>query len=566
MPPKAADGAFDRLVDHLCKVIVDLDPVQATCLGIHGDNDFRLPDLTRETCERTQAELQGIHRELGALRDRDLSLDHQVDLRLARGGIAALLLRMHKYPCWRQSPKAYVDAAVFGFLSLIVRESAPQHHRARALLARLEEVPTLLDRARTNLENPSAIFTETAAMSARGATHYIQTAVRHFIMNTEDPELRASLGTALEVARGALENYREWLEGTLMPQSRGEFAIGRSSFDRLIADQHHLPWDADDLIAVGQRVYQDTMREMKRVAARIDPTRPWSKVVESLKEIYPEPQSLLHEYRTEMERARRFVVEHELVDIPDGEAVHLCATPEFARPLFPYAHYIRPPILEKSMHGIYWVTTIDGHADEAHREMMSKGHALYRIPARVVHDSYPGHHVQSIHSARLDGHPIRHLFGSSQFEEGWALYCEELMFRHGFFTDDRIRLLQLKDLLWRACRVIIDVELHTGRMGFNEAATFLVRKAHLERMNAVAEVRRYCTAPTQPMSYVAGLVQILELIEDVKARGNFDLRRFHGEFLRHGPLPIELLRMQMGIERREQGGRSRRQRLPQTIP
>jgi uncharacterized protein (DUF885 family) len=66
------------------------------------------------------------------------------------------------------------------------------------------------------------------------------------------------------------------------------------------------------------------------------------------------------------------------------------------------------------------------------------------------------------------------------------------------------------------------------------------------------------------MSYVAGLVQILDLIEDVKARGDFDLRRFHGEFLRHGALPIDLLRLQMGVERREPLGRTRRQRLPLT--
>ena len=35
--------------------------------------------------------------------------------------------------------------------------------------------------------------------------------------------------------------------------------------------------------AVGQHVYQETMREMKRVAARIDSSLPWSKEVEQVK-------------------------------------------------------------------------------------------------------------------------------------------------------------------------------------------------------------------------------------------------------------------------------------------
>ena len=32
------------------------------------------------------------------------------------------------------------------------------------------------------------------------------------------------------------------------------------------------------------------------------------------------------------------------------------------------------------------------------------------------------------------------------------------------------RLYQLKDLMWRACRVVIDVGLHTGRMSIEDAA------------------------------------------------------------------------------------------------
>jgi uncharacterized protein (DUF885 family) len=178
----------------------------------------------------------------------------------------------------------------------------------------------------------------------------------------------------------------------------------------------------------------------------------------------------------------------------------------------------------------------------------------------ALHEAYPGHHLQHVLANRVKGHKLRHLFPSSSFAEGWALYCEEMMYAQGFYADDRARLLQLKDLIWRACRVIIDVGLQTGRMGFNEATDFLVRKAHIERSNAVAEVRRYCASPTQPMSYVAGMVQILELLEDYRADkgGSFDLREFHDEVLSHGTIPIELVRMEMGIPRREPPERPRR--------
>ena len=51
------------------------------------------------------------------------------------------------------------------------------------------------------------------------------------------------------------------------------------------------------------------------------------------------------------------------------------------------------------------------------------------------------------------------------------------------------------------------------------------------------------------MSNVAGKVLIDELLEDTKAAlgDHFDLRAFHDEFLGHGTIPIELIRMEMRI-------------------
>ena len=132
----------------------------------------------------------------------------------------------------------------------------------------------------------------------------------------------------------------------------------------------------------------------------------------------------------------------------------------------------------------------------------------------------------------------------------------EMFFKHTAFKargvlkpDLRSRLLQLKDQLWRACRVIVDVGLHTGKMSFNDAVNFMVKEAKLERVNAVTEVRRYCQTPTQPMSYMLGKLQILALLDDYKKKhgAKFNLRKFHDELLSHGTIPVKYVRMLMGL-------------------
>ena len=123
------------------------------------------------------------------------------------------------------------------------------------------------------------------------------------------------------------------------------------------------------------------------------------------------------------------------------------------------------------------------------------------------------------------------------------------MWEQGFYDDLRARLLQLKDQLWRACRVILDVSLHAGNFTFDKAVKFLVEKAMLEVPNAEAEVRRYCQTPTQPMSYVVGKQQVVEILNDYRAmRGNaFNIRQFHNELIKHGSLPTKYVRQLMNL-------------------
>jgi uncharacterized protein (DUF885 family) len=115
--------------------------------------------------------------------------------------------------------------------------------------------------------------------------------------------------------------------------------------------------------------------------------------------------------------------------------------------------------------------------------------------------------------------------------EGWALYCEELMHEQGFYLDPLTRLFQLRDLLWRACRVVVDVGLQRGSLTFMQAVDYLVETAMVERVNAVSEVRRYTMTPAQPLAFLIGK---LELLGD-----------FHARVLALGSLPPALLREEL---------------------
>ena len=116
------------------------------------------------------------------------------------------------------------------------------------------------------------------------------------------------------------------------------------------------------------------------------------------------------------------------------------------------------------------------------------------------------------------------------------------MFEAGYY-DDWGRLIQLKDKLWRACRVIVDTSLHTRRMSDRQAVSFMARELKMSPVSARADVNWYTMRPTVPQSYLTGMLRIRALREKYRRKlgHKFSLKKFHDALLRHGAIPIPLV-------------------------
>ena len=140
--------------------------------------------------------------------------------------------------------------------------------------------------------------------------------------------------------------------------------------------------------------------------------------------------------------------------------------------------------------------------------------------------------------------------------EGWALYAERLMDELGLL-DAPARLGMLRDALFRALRVVVDIGLHLElRIPHGEAvgAGEVWTPALAEATFAAAtrqdpafirsEVVRYLGLPGQAISYKLGERLWRELRDDAEAEhgSTFDLKRFHTTALDLGPLGLNLLR------------------------
>jgi len=538
---------FDDLVSQILNGLWEEDPVEATYLGVHA-YDGVLPRANTARRADYHEQRKGLLNSLEEFRRRQGELDRprRIDLKLLEAELEISLRSDDEFRLAERRADIYPSNALFGVYLLAMRQFAPLEERLVSIRDRLGDTRRYLREGVENLHGGSDIprvWTETGIKTARGGETFYGGMIPQ--LAAQVPSLEKEIKAAAADALDSLMSFTSFIESELLARSNGNFAIGREAFDYLLERKHGLPYDAVQLRQIGEEMISETQRLLEKTAAKIDKDKPWSEIVESLKDDHPAADAILDAYRREMERAREFVEERDLVSIPAGQELQVVETPGFERATIPYAAYVPPAAFEERQEGFFWVTPVD-EEDGPRRLDQLRGHSNWGIPITALHEGYPGHHLQFCRANAIES-AVRRQLMTTVYVEGWALYCEEMMEEQGFVSDPRSVLLRLKDQLWRACRVVVDVGLHCFGMGFDEAVEMLVGTAKLERANAEVEVRRYTMSPTQPMSYLIGKLEIMSMRNEIMTREgeSFDLKRFHDALLDYGAIPISLIRKDM---------------------
>jgi len=162
----------------------------------------------------------------------------------------------------------------------------------------------------------------------------------------------------------------------------------------------------------------------------------------------------------------------------------------------------------------------------------------------MVHEAYPGHHLDCVCNNEFA--PLPRLLGFSlETIEGWAHYCEEMMFQEGFYKDPKnAKSLIIGAQLFRAMRVILDIQLHCKQRTIEDAIKMLMNVLAMDETTAEAEILRYTSTPGYNLSYLIGKLLIEDLRREVEEKmgSNFSLKFFHDTILRSGDLPYYLLK------------------------
>jgi uncharacterized protein (DUF885 family) len=456
-----------------------------------------------------------------------LTPEQQLDFRVLHGWALLEHHSMMEHDWRYRDPTRFLPIEALHQLTIRPLESFCQ-----ALLSRLQKIPGRVREARTYLTvRPELIPPVWLQM----ATQECEAGLQFCHELSEHPRVQKALmqhetlDTALQEAGKALEELHHSFV-RLEKHAQGDFACGREHFERLLLHRHFLPVSAQRLKQFGEKLFEQTLQALAEAEQEC------SLSLEQLRQQHPASNQLLTVYQQEMQAARDFLKTHALVSMPGRQHLHVVDTPKFLRHQIPFAAYLAPSIADLSQNAFYYVTPVSSNAE-------LEEHNFAAIAQTSVHEAWPGHHLQfvtanqSAHGSEL----LRRLFPCATLYEGWALYCEQMMLEQGYERYPGQKVIMLRDRLWRALRIIIDINLHTGEWTIEQAAEEMVSKLGFSKAQALSECHWYSQSPTVPMSYAVGWALIIALRDIVQPADGDELKAFHDKLLSCGSIALPLV-------------------------
>jgi uncharacterized protein (DUF885 family) len=386
------------------------------------------------------------------------------------------------------------------------------------------------------------------------------------------PEMRGTFLEPMDRAVKVLESFQAFLEQDLLPQSTGDFRLGRELFEKKLRYTLESDLSPEEIVKRAEQELSNVRQRMFELAqplhAQMFPGHKHGQtgqqlenqiikeVLDSIAYDHPAKDELLTACRQDLKEQEDFVRQKDLVDLTGINPLEVDWEPEFARGIA-IAGLDSPGPLDKNQKSFFRVSPVPSDWTEEQTESYLREYNSYMLKELCIHEAMPGHYVQGYYNNKFPS-LLRRIFGSGTFVEGWAVYAERMMIQEGYLNNDpRMELTQLKMYLRTIINAILDYRIHAGYMTREDAVKFMTEEGFQEQSEAEGKWVRAVLTSTQLSTYFMGFQEIMDLekVYRQKVGDKFSQKEFNQKLLSYGAPPVRVLR---GIILSENSGLEKR--------
>lgn len=574
-PVAATSRKFADLSSEFMKESLALSPSSASAAGYHKhvdaktgktiDLDALLDDLSLDAIARQRA-FYAQWRERFRTETPVASLDAQdaADWQLLDDQIGLSLLEFDKIQNYRHNSTVPVELIGNALFLPLTQNYAPHDARVGHVLARVRDIPRLVNQVKQYLGDADPAFVKTAIEENDGNLGLLEETIPAEI--PAGSPLKAEYDKVAPAAIASLKGFSAWLRDDLGKRpSRLTWRLGKELYDqkfKLVMETNITP---EQLLADAERELEGVRAEMLKLAlpmhgqmypghgdhvdmsGRERQNRIISEVLQKISDDHPRRDQLQQAVEADLEGIKQFIREKKIVSLGSRDNLKVIPTPPFMRGIYSVGGFHSAPPLEPQAEAEYWVTPIDPKMPEEKAESKLREYNSYTLKWLTIHEALPGHYVQAEHANSIQPEQrrlLRSLNANGAYVEGWAEYIAQVMMDEGYLGNDpRFRVVMRKIRLRLLANTILDIRMQTMGMTDEQAMELMTQQAFQTQAEAEGKLQRAKLSSTQLPTYYVGLREWLAFRKryQEKAGKNFDMLKFHDLVLDQGPLPVPVV-------------------------
>ena len=507
-------------------------PVASSDAGLHTW-DNKLTDYSLSSVLARRLEVKELLAKINAMNTTNWSKDDQIDWLLFRSQLERVAFFNRVMDFEATDPQTYVNECSNGIFSLLKKDYDTKQKRALAATQRLKQMPFMMDQARVNLSKPVRLYAQLAIESARSIDSLFNESLMTLATDLSPAE-KTELVQARDAALKSIHEFADWLEKRL-PGMVAFKPMGEDNYNYLLRNVYLLPLTAAQIEMLGQaelgryRALEGLLPDPS--LADPNPAR--------AKNIPPDQQAFLNAYESRQEEMINYLKTNKLITLPNYLGPFtIRQLPEAFKPTSPGGFMNPPGVYDKDNSGFFFIPTYNPSSKNFYIR------AAIEDPRPILgHEGIPGHFLQLSIANHLPNE-IRRQHSDGILIEGWALYGEEMLLRTGLYNLSSAGHGQILRLSrYRAARIGVDVNLHTGKWTFDQAVNYFMEAGGLDREAATGEAAGAAANPTQKITYMVGKWQIMRLLGKYRDKqgANFRLGQYHDDLLKNGSLPLSVI-------------------------
>src|SRR5438093_7287612 len=266
----ARGSAMTQFVDDYFNAYFEWNQYAATSIGFH-QYDGKIEDYSAAAVAKRIQRLKQLQSQTRGLPSRRAP-DAEIDIEILDGQIRAELLDLETLETWRHNPMNYVSVPGGAIDNLMKRNFAPAAERLRSVIARLKGIPRMIAAMKQNIDNPPHEFTDLALRIAHGSVGFFKSNVANWAKDAagNDTALLNEFAKANTAAANSLREATNWLEKTMLPKSKGPYAIGADNFSKKLLYEEMVNVPLERILAIGEQNLEKDYEAFIETARKID--------------------------------------------------------------------------------------------------------------------------------------------------------------------------------------------------------------------------------------------------------------------------------------------------------